>query len=90
MSAHKPLRQAMPKAAAFVDFAREVFGTAAVQTAIRNGMAGGSDFYACENGQRLGAALPPPGARFHPDKMQLDQGKPAAPAPHLSHQEFKP
>ena len=80
----------MPQTAAFVDFAREVFGAAAVQTAIRNGMAGGSDFYARENGQTIGAALPPPGACFHPDKMQLDQGKPADTARHPSRQESKP
>lgn len=67
---HKPLRQAMPKTAAFVDALRAVFGAPAIDQAIRNGMAGGSDFFASEGGHTIGCQ-PPPGASFSVDALQL-------------------
>jgi hypothetical protein len=58
----KPLRLAMPKTAAFVDAIRSAFGAEVVDRALRNALAGGTDFFASENGQTIGNRLPPPGA----------------------------
>ena len=66
----KPLREAMPTITAFVDACRNAFGTDAVNRAIRNGQAGGTDFYASENGRVLGAR-PPVGARFTVQQLLL-------------------
>ena len=78
MSQQKPLRQRMPKTAEFVDACREAFGAEAVDRALRNAIAGGSDFYATENGHSIGTPLPAPGARFTADRLYL---KPKAPQP---------
>jgi hypothetical protein len=48
-------RAAMPQCAEFIDACAEAFGRDAVQAAIRNGLAGGTDFYASENGHVLGS-----------------------------------
>lgn len=72
MSASKPMRQAMPETAAFIDSVRKLAselcdenkkplgerGVQMVNEAIRNGIAGGSDFYALENGQQIGSKTP--------------------------------
>lgn len=58
MSDNKPLRQAMPETAAFIDALRAAFGPDTINDAIRNGMQGGSDFYAIENGHQIGSKLP--------------------------------
>jgi len=65
----KPLRQTMPHTAEWIDAIREAFGLDVVNAAIRNGMAGGSDFYASESGHVIGHPLPPPGARFNADYL---------------------
>lgn len=70
-AAAKPLRQAMPRVAEFIDAAREAFGAAAVDRAIRNGMAGGTDFYASEAGHTVGRLPVAPGARFTFDALQI-------------------
>lgn len=57
----KPLRQTMPTVAAWIDELREAFGDQAVNPAIRNGAAGGSHFYAEENGHTLGCEAMPGG-----------------------------
>ena len=67
----KPMREAMPKVAEFIDACREAFGDEAVHRAIRNGMAGGTDFYASEGGHTIGCQMPPPGARCTADQLQL-------------------
>lgn len=67
----KPMREAMPKVAEFIDACREAFGAETINRAIRNGMAGGTDFYASEGGHTMGCLLPPPGARFTADQLQL-------------------
>lgn len=54
----KPMREAMPTVAAWIDELREAFGAATVNRAIRNGVAGGSHFSASENGHRIGEDLP--------------------------------
>ena len=54
----KPLRQTMPTVTAFIDDLRAAFGREIVDAAIKNGMAGGTDFYARENGVEVGN-LPP-------------------------------
>lgn len=66
------MRVAMPKVAEFIDLAREAFGAGAVNRAIRNGLAGGSDFFAREAGQTLGNELPTPGVRFPISAQHLD------------------
>ena len=67
----KPLRQSMPRVAEFVDAAREAFGAAAVDQAIRNGLAGGTDFHASEGGHTVGHLPAAPGASFTFDQLQI-------------------
>ena len=67
----KPLRQAMPRVAEFIDAAREAFGAAAVDRAIRNGLAGGTDFHASEGGHTVGHLPAAPGASFTFDQLQI-------------------
>ena len=67
----KPLRQAMPRVAEFIDAAREAFGAAAVDRSIRNGLAGGTDFYASEAGRTVGHLPAAPGASFSFDDLQI-------------------
>lgn len=55
----KPLRQTMPAVAAWIDGLREAFGADAINPAIRNGVAGGTHFYAEEGGQTLGCEAMP-------------------------------
>ncbi len=71
----KPLRQAMPRVAEFVDAAREAFGASAVDRAIRNGMAGGTDFLASEAGHTVGHRPAAPGASFSFDELQISPRK---------------
>lgn len=75
VSTRKPLRQAMPRVAEFIDAVREAFGREMVDQQIRNGMAGGTDFWASEGGHTIGHLPPPPGATFHPDQMCLKPRK---------------
>lgn len=59
------LRDAMPQTAEFIDFAREVFGKDAVNTAIRKGIGGlPGYFHASEGGQEAGTPIHAPGASF--------------------------
>lgn len=71
----KPMRQAMPRVAEFVDAVREAFGAAAVNRAIRNGMAGGTDFFASEAGCTVGHRPAAPGASFSFDELQISPRK---------------
>jgi len=71
----KPMRQAMPRVAEFVDAVREAFGAAAVDRAIRNGMAGGTDFCASEAGHTVGHQAAEPGASFSLDDLQISPRK---------------
>lgn len=64
----KPLRLAMPRVAVFVDACRESFGRATVDQAMRNARAGGTDFWASENGREFGGRPAPPGASFSVDQ----------------------
>ena len=59
MTKPKPLRQTMPTVAAWVDGLREAFGADAINPAIRNGAAGGSYFFAEENGHAIGCEAMP-------------------------------
>lgn len=47
----------MPTVAGWIDDLRAAFGADMINEAIRNGMAGGTDFYACENGHEIGHRL---------------------------------
>ena len=67
----QPLRMTMPKTAAFVDACRSAFGAEMVDRALRNAMAGGTDFFAAENGRTIGSQLPPAGASFTVDQLQI-------------------
>lgn len=71
----KPLRLAMPRVAEFIDAAREAFGAADVDRAIRNGLAGGTDFYASEAGHTVGNLPAPPSGRLTFDQLQIDPTK---------------
>ena len=57
----KPMREAMPTVAAWIDELREAFGADGINSAIRNGAAGGTHFYAEEGGQTIGCDAPPAG-----------------------------
>lgn len=69
----RTFRQDMPKVAEFIDAVRESFGGAMVSAAIRNGLAGGSDFHATENGHTVGTPAPAPGARFTANQLLRDR-----------------
>jgi len=71
----KLMRQAMPRVAEFIDAVRESFGAAAVDRAIRNGMAGGTDFFASEAGHTVGHQAAAPGASFSFDDLQISPRK---------------
>lgn len=75
MTPAKPMRQAMPRVAEFVDAVRVAFGAAAVDRAIRNGMAGGTDFFASEAGHTVGHQAAAPGASFRFDDLQISPRK---------------
>lgn len=51
----RSLRNDMPLVAEFIDEMRTAFGADAINQSIRNGMKGGRDFYACENGHEIGS-----------------------------------
>lgn len=57
----KPMREAMPTVAGWIDELREAFGAAGINASIKNGMAGGADFYAEEAGHQLGSDAAPGG-----------------------------
>ena len=61
MSRKKPMREAMPTVAAWIDELREAFGADGINSAIRNGAAGGTHFYAEEGGQTIGCEAMPGG-----------------------------
>ena len=67
----KPLRQTMPTVAAWVDELRAAFGADAINPAIRNGAAGGSYFYAEENGHAIGCEAIPGGQGVNAAQMVL-------------------
>lgn len=53
------MREAMPTVSAWVDELREAFGADGINQSIRNGMAGGADFFADENGHTIGCEVMP-------------------------------
>ena len=65
MEAPKPMRQTMPTVAAWVDELRAAFGAEVVNRSIRNGAAGGTWFWARENGSEIGQ-------RPSPGKSEID------------------
>lgn len=54
----KPLRQAMPETAAFIDAMRDAFGAEMINAAIKAGIDGQPTFHASENGQEIGTRAP--------------------------------
>jgi hypothetical protein len=57
MSGKARMREAMPVTAAWIDKMREVFGTEAVDNAIRRGMRGQQGFHAMEGGHEVGTPV---------------------------------
>ena len=53
----KPMREAMPITAAWIDALREAFGDEAIVPSIRAGMAGLPCFYAVEKGIEIGTPV---------------------------------
>lgn len=75
----KPMRQAMPRVAAFIDALREAYGAATIDRSIRAGIDGQPTFWACENGQEIGTRATPPGASFTAEQcLAARLPKPAA------------
>ena len=69
------LRDAMPQTAAFIDFAREVFGAESVNAAIRKGMGGlPGHFHAVEAGREVGTPMPET-VGFTVDQLWLQKRK---------------
>lgn len=71
--AEKPLRHAMPTVAAWIDDLRAAFGAEGINAAIRNGVHGGTHFYAHENGQCIGSEGAPTGVAICTDRMVLQK-----------------
>ncbi len=68
----RTFREDMPQTAEFIDALRQAFGGAMVSAAIRNGLAGGSDFHATENGHSIGTPAEKPGASFTVNQLLGD------------------
>lgn len=58
MEKNKPMRQAMPTVAAWIDELRDAFGAETINSAIKAGMEGQPTFYASENGHEIGTRAP--------------------------------
>lgn len=54
----KPLRQAMPTVAAWIDDLRAAFGAEMIDAAIRAGLDGQPTFHAREGGREVGTPIP--------------------------------
>lgn len=75
----KPLRQAMPETAAFIDAMREAFGPENINPSIKAGIDGQPTFWARENGQEVGTKAPCDKNRaISLTDIQIGQPKPTA------------
>lgn len=72
---NKGLRETMPTVAGWVDDLRAAFGADSINASIKNGMAGGTDFWASENGTEIGNRLGDEGLIWS-DKMNLRKTDP--------------
>lgn len=72
---NKNLRETMPATAAWVDDLRQTFGAETINRAIKNGMGGGTDFWAQENGIEIGNRQSDEGL-IGSDKMNLRKTDP--------------
>ncbi len=59
MTKAKPLRQAMPTVAGWIDEMRAAFGPESINAAIKSGIDGQPTFWASENGRQIGTKAPP-------------------------------
>lgn len=76
----KPLRQAMPETAAFIDACRAAFGADTINAAIKAGINGQPTFWASENGQEVGTKAPCDKNRaVSLSDIQIDRQKPTTP-----------
>lgn len=64
----------MPTVAAWIDGLRAEFGAESINASIKNGMAGGTDFWASENGIEIGNRAPRENS-IGSDQMVLDVKK---------------
>ena len=79
MTPAKPMRQAMPRVAEFIDALREACGAASIDRSIRAGIDGQPTFWAAEAGQEIGTRATPPGASFTAEQCLAERlPKPAA------------
>lgn len=69
-SKNNSLREKMPTVAAWIDDLREHLGAETINASIKNGLNGGSDFWASENGIEIGNRAPE-GNGVTSDKMLL-------------------
>ncbi len=65
----KPMRQAMPRVAEFIDACAAAWGGQVVGAIIRAGMDGQPVFHASEGGHEIGTRIPPPAASYTADQL---------------------
>lgn len=70
---NKGLREKMPVVAGWIDMLRIEFGAEGINASIKNGLNGGSDFWASENSIEIGHRKPEDGRAIRAD--QMDFGK---------------
>ncbi|HTJ91571.1 MAG TPA: hypothetical protein VL424_00515 [Pararobbsia sp.] len=61
----KPLREAMPEVAGFVDALRDAFGRDSVDPSLSHGLAGEPTFHAIEGGHEIGTRIESDDRRAH-------------------------
>lgn len=71
MKEKKPMRQAMPETAAFIDAAREVFGAADIDAALKAGVCDQPAFWAREAGHEVGTPSPAPALSISGDALNV-------------------
>jgi len=83
MSTDKPrrtMREAMPKAFAFIEDLREAFGADEINAIVKVGLSGVPVFRAVEAGHEIGTPLPPEGRGVTAAQMVIEVPAAAAPA----------
>ena len=65
----KPLRQAMPLVAEFIEACAAEWGGRTVGAIIRAGLDGQPVFHASEGGHEIGTRIPPPSASYTADEL---------------------
>jgi len=76
----KPLRQAMPRVAEFLDACAAAWGGQAISAIIRAGLDGQPVFHASEGGHEIGTRMQPPAASYPADVLLAGSHRIAAAA----------